>query len=714
MIKRRLLAVGLVATMMVSICGCGAKDSKKDEAKSEETSIVEEVTTEDTEEEETTGATENTEETASTDNTETDEQDTTLAQDSSEESTTEEKKTEEQTTKKPTTTQSTTSKNEQSTTKPSKDPNNSSNVNEKLKWTNAGWASELKHTSSGDYVYVTNKKQTIDAVKGNAFSMTSKNFSVSEWDVMSLDSYIKGNPGTIRWTSADPSIAQVINNELVGIYAGTTKISGTCGNTTVQITVTVERGWKSYDVTLNSNLVNLYPGESFQLIASERNVKYTSSDANIVKVSADGKLTGVKAGTATVTATHNGKKSECKVIVTANDGTYMNVSTNDKYTVTKERVLLATDRAFILLDAGVVIEDNLLSNIETILTKIEKTTGYSFTENIIQDYFTADRVMLAVSGGASGSGGSYGVTIAPYDITIEECGAHVLVHELLHTIQHRNTVYCGNALTEGFAEYFGIQIYNDLSFSRNTYDEEYNSWINLEYSFGNVTFTKDNIKQHLINPVDSHPTSYFFVKYLVKTYGEKKIYELQKAITKEFEHRFGRVNGGGIHEDFTEEDMFAIIESMTSKNVAKDFYTYFSGLKKNTLSKNIDLSKQTGVFNHNFAGHAFSSFYQLDGGFLTVNGPLVMDFTHALDYAKKIYGRKAKGLNVSARIQVDYEIISDVPVIYYDANGNEVAIPEGFDYNEGAIKAVRVKVDMQTAGVVRIFIDQYHTFDSLY
>ena len=282
MIKRRLLAVGLVATMMVSICGCGAKDSKKDETKCGETSIVEEVTTEDTEEEVSTGATEKTEETASTDNTEADEQETTLNQDTSEESTTEEKKTEEQTTKKPTTTtQSITSKNEQSTTKPSKDPNNSSNVNEKLKWTNAGWASELKHTSSGDYVYVTNKKQTIDAVKGNAFSMTSKNFSLIEWDVMSLDSYIKGNPGTIRWTSADPSIAQVINNELVGIYAGTTKISGTCGNTTVQITVTVERGWKSCDVTLNSNLVNLYPGESFQLIASERNVKYTSSDSNM-------------------------------------------------------------------------------------------------------------------------------------------------------------------------------------------------------------------------------------------------------------------------------------------------------------------------------------------------------------------------------------------------------------------------------------------------
>ena len=99
---------------------------------------------------------------------------------------------------------------------------------------------------------------------------------------------------------------------------------------------------------------------------------------------------------------------------------------------------------------------------------------------------------------------------------------------------------------------------------------------------------------------------------------------------------------------------------------------------------------------------------------MNVNGPLVIDFTHAIDYAKKIYGRKTKGLNVSARIQTEYEIISDVPVIYYDANGNEVSIPESFDYNEGAIKAVRVKVDMQTAGVVRLFIDQYHTFDNLY
>jgi hypothetical protein len=93
---------------------------------------------------------------------------------------------------------------------------------------------------------------------------------------------------------------------------------------------------------------------------------------------------------------------------------------------------------------------------------------------------------------------------------------------------------------------------------------------------------------------------------------------------------------------------------------------------------------------------------------------LVIDFAHAMDYAKKIYGRKSKGLNVSARIQTETEIISDVPVIYYDASDNEMAVPDDFDYNEGAMKATRVKIDMQKAGTVRLFIDQYYTFDNLY
>ena len=272
---RSILVVCIMFSLILSLCGCsndGSKSIATDDI-IESTSVLEsDLSTSETsvitEEVETTSETDTTLETETTEiASETEEQSTTV------------KETEKKTTKK----EETTTK-QQSTTKPTEsanDPNHSSNVNEKLQWTNAGWAHEVNKTSSGDYVYVTNKKQTIDPVKGNAFSMNISTFTVAEWDVMPLDSYINGNPGTIRWTSEDPSIAQVIDNELVGIYEGTTKISGTCGNTTVHITATVQKGWKSYDVTLNSNLVNLFPGESFQLIASERNVSYASADSNI-------------------------------------------------------------------------------------------------------------------------------------------------------------------------------------------------------------------------------------------------------------------------------------------------------------------------------------------------------------------------------------------------------------------------------------------------
>ena len=713
-VSRSILAIGLVLTMIFSLCACGDDDSKsKGKGKSEsKTSTIDmessgETSEKDSQEETTTETTEEVETSESTSATE--DQSTTLKV----EETTAQTTTKPQTTKKPQTTTK-----PQQTTKPAdstSDPNHPSKVNEKLTWTSVGWAQEVNRTTSGNYIYVTNKKQTIDPVKGNGFTMTQTNFSISEWDVMPLDAYIQGKPGTIRWTSEDPSIAQIINNELVGIYAGTTKISGTCGNTTVHITVTVQHGWKSYDVTLNSNLVNLYPGESFQLIATERNTKYTSADSNIVKVSADGMLTGVRAGTTTVTATHNGKSSVCKVIVTDNNGTYMDVSLNTKYTVTKERVLLATDRAFIILDAGVVIEDNLLQNIETIMTKIENVTGYSFTNTSskITEFNHADRILINVSGYGMAYASNTGVTLAPYDITIQECGAHVLVHELLHTVQHRNTVYCGDALTEGFAEYFGIQVYNDLSFSKNTYDEDYNSAMNMSVAFNGITLTADNMEYYLLNSPDSHPTSYYFVKYLVKTYGKDKIYQIQTAITDEFIRRFGRANGGGINDGFSNQDMFNIIKSMTSQNVAKDFYAYYCGLEKNTMAKNLDLSSQNGTYIQGFSGHSTASFYTLDGGYYTVNGPLVIDFSHAIDYARKIYGRKMKGLNVSARIQQGDNILDDVSVTYYDAAGREVAIPDNFDYDD-SLKAVQVKVNMQTAGVVRVFIDCYHTVDSYY
>ena len=716
--RRRLLAIGLSLTMVVSLCACGGATKQKETEKTEEiTSVVENDSSEDNNNVESQEATETTKVLESTGETETtsvtSEQTTTVKPSETEVQTTTKKP--EKTTKKP---QQTTKKPEQTTAKPNKptnDSNHPSNVNEKLTWTNAGWANEYNKTASGNYVYATNKKQTIDAAKGNGFSMTVKDFTLDEWGAMELDGYVKGNPGRIRWTSEDPSVAQVIDNELVGIYAGKTKISGTCGNTTVHINVTVKRGYQSTDISLNSMIVNLYPNESFQLIATERGAVYKSKDTSIAKVSSTGVVTGVKPGKTIVTATYNGVSRECHVYVSENNGSYLNVSLDTKYTITKERVLLATDKAFILLDAGVVIEDKLLENVEAILNKIENVTGYSFSGNNskVSDRFITDRILISVNGNGLAYGGAGGVTIAPYDITVQECGAHVLVHELLHTIQQRNSVHCGNALVEGFAEYFGMKIYNDLPFSKNMYDENYNSWMNMYVSFSNITFTADNIEQYLLHGPDAHPTSYFFVSYLAKKYGDKKIYELLSAITDEFVKRYSFASAGEFKNEFTEEDIFAVIKSKTSSNVAKEFLTYFNGLEQQWQAMRFDLSNQTGIYNERFTGHMSGSYLDLGGGDITLSGPLTIDFSHAIDYAQKVFGRKTKGLNVSGFIIHD-NYLEDVPVIYYDAAGNVVEVPADFDSNYDTINAVRVKVDKTTAGVMRLFVKVQNMYDDPY
>ena len=577
-------------------------------------------------------------------------------------------------------------------------------------WNDAGWASEIKKTSEGDYVYVTNIKQDIDSVKGNDFYMTQSDFNIEEWQVINIESFIKGTYGDINWISEDPSIAQVIGNELVAIYAGKTKISGTCGETTVHINVTVEHGYMSSDVVLNSHVVTLYPDETFQLIANERNVSYTSEDSSIAKVSDDGVVTGVNPGNTTITATYDGKECVCKVTVAENDGSYVTVDLDTKYTITKERVLLATDRTFIILDAGVVIEDNLLKNIEILLDKIETRTGYSFTNtnDKIDNY--CRRIVIAVNAEGAAYSCDTGVVVAPYDITLEECGANVLTHELLHLVQHKNSVSCGNSITEGYAGYFGMEVYQNLPFCESYYDEEYNNWLNFEYAFQDITLTEDNIEQYLVNPPDEHPISYFFVKYLVETYGENKLKEIQSAITDEFMSRFGYANAAGVHEEFSEEDMFEIVKSKTSSKVAKDFLAYFNKLEKRNEEKRCDLSEQTDVLYVGFTGHRLGSYFDFNGGEVILSGPLVIDFTNAIDYAEKVFGRKIKGISVDGEI-VNDDSFEKVPVIYYDANGNEIKDPTYFDCEESTLPAVKVKVDKNTAGTIKLEINTFIMFD---
>jgi uncharacterized protein YjdB len=123
----------------------------------------------------------------------------------------------------------------------------------------------------------------------------------------------------VVWTSSDNTVVTVSNGKVTAVNAGTATIKATCGGKTAEcaVNVTVPTG----SITLDKTTLSLAVGESATLTATvkpdnatDKNVVWTSSDNSVATVS-NGRVTAVKAGTATVKATCGGKTAECVVTV---------------------------------------------------------------------------------------------------------------------------------------------------------------------------------------------------------------------------------------------------------------------------------------------------------------------------------------------------------------------------------------------------------------
>ena len=141
-----------------------------------------------------------------------------------------------------------------------------------------------------------------------------------------------------------------------------------------------------------------------------------------------------------------------------------------------------------------------------------------------------------------------------------------------------------------------------------------------------------------------------------------------------------------------------------------NFLAYFNGLEERNQAPVFDMSEHTGVYDVRFTGHRVGNFIDICGD-LILNGPLVVDLTHLIDYAQKVYGRKMKGVNAKGMFASDGSY-ADIEVTYYDAAGNIMKVPEDFDPNDGRLQAVRIKYDMKTPGVMRTFLTL--SFDEYY
>lgn len=157
---------------------------------------------------------------------------------------------------------------------------------------------------------------------------------------------------TVTFSSNDISIADVdFNGKITARGAGTTTITATTNYfTTATCQVTVNP-MLATSINLNQSAMNLTVGSSQKLTAtvlpagaSDKSVTWTSSDESIATVDANGNVTGITTGLATITATTNDGSNlgaSCAVTVsgiTANairlDKTELEMSAGQSYKLT--------------------------------------------------------------------------------------------------------------------------------------------------------------------------------------------------------------------------------------------------------------------------------------------------------------------------------------------------------------------------------------------
>lgn len=145
---------------------------------------------------------------------------------------------------------------------------------------------------------------------------------------------------TVTWTSDKKDVATVVNGKVTAVAAGEATITATAGGKSATCKVVVAAAGSIVEVTgvtLDKTAATVNAGTPVTLTATvapenatNKAVTWASSDEKIATVDENGKVTAVKPGTATITATAGGDKTaECEVTVP--DGYYLFGKFNEEF-----------------------------------------------------------------------------------------------------------------------------------------------------------------------------------------------------------------------------------------------------------------------------------------------------------------------------------------------------------------------------------------------
>lgn len=181
---------------------------------------------------------------------------------------------------------------------------------------------------------VTVTERTAPVIKVTQIQLSQTRASLNEGKELQLTATVLPANATnqsLTWSSSVEGVATVDpTGKVTAIKAGTTVItatakddSGISASCTVQVTVPTV---KVTGITLNKTTASVVKGKTVALTATvtpdtatDKTIKWTTSNKNVATVSTDGVVTAKAAGTAIITATaadDSGVKATCKITVT--------------------------------------------------------------------------------------------------------------------------------------------------------------------------------------------------------------------------------------------------------------------------------------------------------------------------------------------------------------------------------------------------------------
>ena len=194
-------------------------------------------------------------------------------------------------------------------------------------------------------------ESTVVAVTGVTLDKASADVKVGEQ--LTLVATVIPDDATnksVTWLSSDATVAAVTSEGVVsGLKAGTATITVKTadGEFTAECVITVTNV-DVETIELDKTAATIYTGETLQLNATvtpanatNKNITWTTSDEAVATVDAEGLVTAVGVGTATITATTEDGAKTATCLVTIPEGAYPNIyayglkleSTNDGVTV---------------------------------------------------------------------------------------------------------------------------------------------------------------------------------------------------------------------------------------------------------------------------------------------------------------------------------------------------------------------------------------------